>query len=197
MLTADPFQDLIRRVRLGDTEAAAEVVAHYGPALRRAARIWLVDARMRRVLDSVDICQSVFRSFFLRVSLGQYQLERPEQLINLLLSMARNKLTDQTRREQASCRDNRRVEADGLEPHDLACPKSTPSEQVAWEELFEEFRNRLSEDERQLAEWRARGREWTEIAAQFEASPEALRKKLARAINRVARELGLDESDDA
>ena len=32
----------------------------------------------------MDICQSVMASFFVRAALGQYQLNTPEQLLNLL-----------------------------------------------------------------------------------------------------------------
>ena len=54
-------------------------------------------------------------------------------------------------------------------------------------------RGTLSEEERYLADQRGLGREWTDIAADRGQSPEALRKRLSRAIDRVARQLGLDE----
>jgi RNA polymerase sigma factor (sigma-70 family) len=190
-----PFHDLIRRVRAGERQAATDLVRRYEPAVRRAVRVWLVDARLRRAFDSADICQSVLGSFFVRVALGQYQLDRPEQLVNLLLAMARNKLADQKRRQQAECRDSRREAS--ANPEKLIAGDASPSQQVAGEELLREFRRRLSAEERHLAEQRACGREWSAIAAERGgASPEALRKQLARAINRVARELGMDEMGD-
>ena len=64
---------------------------------------------------------------------------------------------------------------------------------MAARDLLQEFRKRLSEEERALAEQRAQGREWADIAAAQGGSQEALRKKLARALDRVADELGLDE----
>ncbi len=188
------FHDLIRRVRAGDRQAATDLVRRYEPAVRRSVRVWLVDARLRRAFDSVDVCQSVLGSFFVRVSLGQYQLDRPEQLVNLLLAMARNKLADLTRHQQADRRDARREAAACSE--ELIAAEASPSQQVAGEELLHEFRRRLSAEERELAEQRANGREWSAIAAERGASPEALRKQLARAINRVARELGMDELGD-
>ena len=56
------FQVLLRRVRAGDEQAARELVRRYEPAIRRAARIRLVDTRLNRLLDSMDICQSVLAS---------------------------------------------------------------------------------------------------------------------------------------
>src|SRR5438309_10206244 len=109
------FHDLIRRVRAGDQEAAAELVRSYEPAIRRAARVRLVDPRLQRLFDSMDISQSVFASFFVRAALGQYELEKPEQLLKLLVTMSRKKLADHARRETAARRDYRRVWAGSVE----------------------------------------------------------------------------------
>jgi hypothetical protein len=55
------FRDLIGRIRAGDAEAAATLVRAFEPELWRYVRIRLTDARLRRVLDSMDVCQSVRR----------------------------------------------------------------------------------------------------------------------------------------
>jgi hypothetical protein len=54
------FSDFIRRVRRGDERAAEELVERYGPAIRRVVRVRLRDPRLQRLMDSGDICQSVF-----------------------------------------------------------------------------------------------------------------------------------------
>src|SRR5229473_5112060 len=100
------FLTFLERVRTGDQKAAEELVRMYEPEIRREVRLRLRDSRLRRDFDSVDICQSVLASFFVRASLGQYELEKPEQLIKLLVTMARNKLADHARQEQAGRRDN-------------------------------------------------------------------------------------------
>jgi RNA polymerase sigma-70 factor (ECF subfamily) len=192
MLEENAFHDLIRRVRAGDNTAAQELVRLYEPTIRRVARVRLVDARLRRAFDSMDICQSVFASFFVRAALGQYDLQRPQQLLNLLVNMSRKKLIDRARQETAERRDHRRVAPDGLEGKDVAAASPGPSEEVAGAELLEEFRHRLTDEERRLAEQRAAGMDWPQIAAACGGSPEALRKKLTRAIDRVGQELGLD-----
>src|SRR5262249_39259404 len=56
------FQDLITRVRAGDRDAAAEFVRRYQPLLRRTVHVRLRDQRLRRVVDSMDVCQSVLGS---------------------------------------------------------------------------------------------------------------------------------------
>ena len=59
--------ECIRRVRAGDEQAAAELVRRYEPLIRREVRFQLEDRRLCRVFDSMDICQSVLASFFVRV----------------------------------------------------------------------------------------------------------------------------------
>src|SRR6516162_7519754 len=110
MSTANPFHDLIRRVRAGEEEAATELVRRYESHIRRAVRIRL-DPRLGRMFDSMDICQSVLASFFVRAALGQYQIDTPQQLLKLLAAMARNKLNNAANKQKAGRRDYRRITA--------------------------------------------------------------------------------------
>ena len=92
MMAPESFIALIQRVRCGDVEACETVVREYGHVILREARARLGSSRVRSVLDSQDVCQSVLKSFLLRVSRGQYQLAEPAQLIGLLVCMTRNKV---------------------------------------------------------------------------------------------------------
>jgi RNA polymerase sigma-70 factor (ECF subfamily) len=94
---------------------------------------------------------------------------------------------------RAQRRDHRRVAATDPEEQGCAAAGPTPSRHVAARELLEEVRRRLSDEERRLMELRAQGLDWAAVAAQVGGSAEALRKKLARAVDRVAGELGLDD----
>jgi RNA polymerase sigma factor (sigma-70 family) len=190
------FRDLLRRVRAGDPEAANKLVQEYEPAIRQAVRGPLADLRLRRVLDSVDISQAVLINFFTRAADGQFELDQPEQLLKLFVTMARNRLRDEARHHRAGRRDHRR-EATDLSQHCLdglfdATP--TPSRIVSAREILDEVMRRLSAEERDLLEGRARGEEWVMLASRCETSPEALRKKLARRLTQVVCELGLHES---
>jgi RNA polymerase sigma-70 factor (ECF subfamily) len=193
MSDAATFPDLLRRVRAGDEEAARELVQRYEPAIRRAVRFRLSDPRLARLLDSMDICQSVFASFFVRAAAGQYDVAQAEHLLGLLVAMARNKLAMQARDQQRQCRDYRQVQAGGLDEARLAAPESSPSQHVAGQELLREAQRLLSDDERQLMDLRREGLEWVAIAERLGGTPEGLRKKLARAVDRVAHQLQLDD----
>ena len=190
-----PFHQLIARVRGGDGNAAEELVRRYEPAIRRVVRLRLTDTRMRRAFDSMDVCQSVLASFFVRAALGQYELGNSDQLLKLLAQMARHKVTDHMRRERAERRDMGRRNDDAEAAGTVAAGDASPSRQVAGKELLAEFRKRLSAEEAELADLRAQGREWADIGLERGESPEALRKRLARGLDRVAQQLGLDETD--
>src|SRR5437764_2757199 len=148
------FPDLIRRVRGGDEAAAAELVRRYEPAIRRSVRLRL-DPRLRRVCDSMDVCQAVLCSFFVRAASGQFELNTPEDLLRLLATMARHKLSKAVRHQRAARRDERRVVAGSTEDREIPAAEATPSRQLAARELLHEFQRRLSPEERRLAEARA------------------------------------------
>ncbi len=195
MADAPEFRDLIRRVRDRDQEAAQELVRRYEGVIRRVVRIRLRDASLRRLLDSTDICQSVLASFFVRTALGEYELESPEQLLNLLAAIARNKLVNQAARLRAARRDVRR---DAVGDHAPLVPDAAtdPGEQAAAKELLEKVRDRLGPPERYLAEQRSLGRTWEELAGELGGTGVALRKRLTRALDRVMTGLGLGDVGD-
>jgi len=192
MAPDDSFRDLVRRVRGGDDAAAAELVRHYGPALRRAVRARLTD-RLRGLLDLSGIYQSVLASFFVRAAAGQYDLHSPGQLVRLLEAMARHKLLRQVERLRADRRDYARCPEGGFEAGEPADSAPGPDEVAEGRELLAQFLSRLSEPERRLADLRALGRSWKDIAGEVGGNPDALRIQFTRAVNRVARQLGLDD----
>jgi RNA polymerase sigma-70 factor (ECF subfamily) len=190
------FPDFIRRIRAGDERAAEELVRKYEPLIRREVRLHLEDRRLYRLFDSMDICQSVLASFFVRTAAGQYDLERPEQLLKLLVTMARNKLASAARRQHCQRRDNRRAEEDkpaALQAVAAASP--SPSEELAGKELLERVRRALSAEEKQLVELRGQDLTWDDIAAKVGGTAQARRMQLTRALERVAQQIGLDEPD--
>jgi RNA polymerase sigma factor (sigma-70 family) len=192
MANEHDFAELIGRVRRGEAAAAEELVRRFEPAVRRVVRLRVQHSPLQRHLDSVDVCQSVLRSFFVRAALGEYDLDEPTQLVRLLSAMARNKLADQGRRLQGVPRDP--VAVKGAATLDDASDQgATPSRIVEGRDLLDAVRSRLTEDERQLAEQRAEGRTWDDIAAERGEGAEALRKRLSRALDRVAAQLGLED----
>lgn len=190
------FPDFVARIRAGDEQAAAELVRQFEPLIRREIRVHLEDDRLGRLFDSMDICQSVLASFFLRTAAGEYDLERPEQLVALLVTMARNKLASAARREHRACRDSRRLSEQAAEQlASVSDAGEDPGEVLASKELLERFRQALSDEERQIVASRSEGLAWAEVAARLGGTAQSRRMQLTRAVERVVRQLGIEAAD--
>jgi RNA polymerase sigma-70 factor (ECF subfamily) len=188
------FSLLVRRVRSGDEVAAEQLVRRYEPLIRRAIRLRIEDSRLNRVFDSMDVSQSVLASFFVRAAIGEYDLENPDQLIRLLVAMARNKLASRVRQEHRQQRDVRRVAV--LSTRDFAelvDPRPSASEVLSKRELLDRMRAELSEDERRIADLRSEGYGWEEIARELGGSSQARRMQLSRGIDRIVSKLGASD----
>src|SRR5262249_6812703 len=94
------FSKFLAAVRAGDQQAAADLVRRYEPYLRRVIGLRLKSTQLRRVLDSMDICQSILAKFFDRAAAGELDVQTPEELQHLLVAMAINKLRDKVRHER-------------------------------------------------------------------------------------------------
>jgi RNA polymerase sigma-70 factor (ECF subfamily) len=186
------FQRLLQRTAQGDQAAATELVQKFETEVRRFIRIRLANSQLRQIVDSVDICQSVLGQFFVELEGGRLRLESPKQLRNLLLKMAQNKLFSKGRYQRAAKRDVRRTEYQPAEMLSGAtCEDETPSVIVSSAELAELIRAKLPDDTRYLIEQRLSGREWGELAAELGMTADAARKRMTRALDEVAGELGL------
>jgi len=182
------FDKFLAALRAGDEQAAAELVRRYEPYLRQVIRMRLTDPCMRRVFDSLDICQSIFGEFFARMADGRFQFQDPDRLRALLVTMALNKLIDRTRRE----RNHAGAIAEDWRP---LVSTSAPDEQALSRDLAQAIRDQLTARESRLLDQRLEGRTWPEIAAEDGGQPDALRIMYARAVARVRRQFQRELSD--
>jgi RNA polymerase sigma factor (sigma-70 family) len=196
MSVPSSFAEFLARIRAGDGQAAEELVRKYEPLIRREVRLNLEDSRLGRLFDSMDVCQSVLKSFFVRTAAGEYDLDDPSQLVRLLVTMARNKLASEARREHRAKRDNRRLAPGEDVLANVKGNEASPSRIIADRELLDAVRQRLTDDERALADLRGQGNNWEEIAGKVGGNAHARRVQLGRALDRVSRDLGLDEDAD-
>lgn len=188
---AKQFAALIVRLRGGDEEAAQQIAKRYESEVRRFIRFRLTSPSIRRLVESLDIYQSVLARFFVGIEQGNLEAADPEQLRRLLLTMARNKILDQVRHQHADRRDARRNDVDETALAVAPDSQSSPSAQVETAELVAALRSRLSPDEEDLLNRKLGGQPWNEIATEIGGKPDALRKRLSRAVDQAARGLGL------
>src|SRR5262249_55532376 len=159
------FAEFLRRIRAGDESAAAELVRQYEPLLRREIRMRLTDPTLHRLVSASDICQAVLLSFFARAAAGQYELGQPEDLRQLLIRMAQNKIAGQAGRVRGRPADSQREPAAEVERLELAAEAPPPPRALVAGDLLRAVLRRLSAEERQLAERRGQGLTWPQISA--------------------------------
>ncbi|MBW3540137.1 MAG: hypothetical protein KY476_07700 [Planctomycetes bacterium] len=103
---------LVERWRGGDEAAAAAIEARFGARLAAFAAP-RIGPRLGRRLDSDDILQSAFRTFFRHSRSGSFLVTRSGQLWSLLIEIARRKVACAAERHTAARRSLRREAADG------------------------------------------------------------------------------------
>jgi RNA polymerase sigma-70 factor (ECF subfamily) len=187
------FDNLIQGVRHGDADAATKLVREFEPEIRRVIRIHLRDSPLHRQFDSMDICQSVMANFLVRASAGQFDLDAPTKVLRLLVTMARNKLTDKARAHKGAARHPGGKQTEGSQVlNNVADSATSPSRVLQGRELLEQIKQQLTPEEAELLDYRAEGLEWPEIGVKLNAKPDGLRKKFTRAMDRVVENLNVE-----
>lgn len=96
---------LVNRAQRGDEEALNDLLTRYEDRIRRIVRI-KISARLRRVVESVDIVQDTFRNAFLHI--GDLELRSTSSILQWLARIAENQMLDTHRRHYNLKRDKRR-----------------------------------------------------------------------------------------
>ncbi len=188
------FSDLVRRIRSGDETAAASMIRQYEPEIRREVRLRLRGSALRRIVDTMDICNSVLGRFFVSAAVGEFELKDPREVLGLLIKMTEHRVIEWSRRMKAQRRDIRRDRPLGALPDEgqgIAAPQANPSAEARAADLLEQFRSRLDDDERRIADLRSQHMPWAEIGKSLGQNPDTLRRRWDKTRERVATEIGL------
>jgi RNA polymerase sigma-70 factor, ECF subfamily len=158
--------ELVQRLRQGDPQATDELFARYSLRLSRLAEQHLSRKLAGRV-EGDDVVQSVFRTFFRRVSTGDFQIDGAGQLWHLLVKITVRKAQAQGRRHTAAVRDVRLQQPDGETDWlaELASREPAPEDAAILIDQIEALLQGLPEIYRQVLEQRLQGQSATEIAA--------------------------------
>ncbi len=90
-------------LRKGDEDGARRIFEHYSHQLCRLAQRHLT-SRLRQRVDSEDVVQSVFRTFFHRDSQGQFKVDHSDELWRLLVTITVRKARGIWRRNSSDGR---------------------------------------------------------------------------------------------
>lgn len=126
------------------------------------------------------------------MSAGEYELPTEVHLRKLLYTIAKKKFLEVQRRERAIKRDHRITVSLDARSDLVDQNQCKPDRSLIQMELLEHFEKKLFDDERELFQLRRRGLPWNDIAGLVNGEVVALRKRLSRAVQRVAVELGIE-----
>jgi RNA polymerase sigma factor (sigma-70 family) len=190
----DNLKALFTRLATGDETAAMEIVAQYANAIRFVIRKRLAKSRLRNIMDSMDILQSVFGRLFVWLRGHPYDFNKDEEILKWLTTVAKNRVSDHER-HYAKEMDRRDYRSRGdtsfleerFETFDI------PEKTLPRRQTLESIRPRMSTYEWLLVEARAQGRSWKEIAAELGGSPDRARMRVKRVLDRIKREVELEK----
>jgi RNA polymerase sigma-70 factor (ECF subfamily) len=162
----EPASDasLLRRYRRGEEDAATELYLRYAGRLRNLATT-RASPELKQRVDPEDIVQSVFRTFFRRAAVGQYDAPTGDELWKLFLVIGLNKIRKVAAFHKAAKRDVRQTAAGA--GYDQAVTQTPGSDEEALHNLqltIDELLAPLPESHRAIIELRAAGHEVAEIA---------------------------------
>ncbi len=170
-------RELLSRCRDGKEDAATALYLRYARRLQRLAESQ-TNQKMAVRVDPEGIVQSVFRTFFRRVSDGQYNVSDGQELWNLLLVISLNKLRSQAAKHRAAKRDVSRTF-----PLADSDQKSTGNDDEALTVLkmtVEEIVGVLPIVERKIIQLRIEGFEVQEIADKTKRAKRSVERILQR-----------------
>jgi len=122
---------LLNRFLAGDEDAALTLYYRYADRLIQLASK-NTSAELAPRFDPEDIVQSVFRTFFRRVSKGQYEAPEGDELWKLLLVMALNKVRSKGAFHRSGKRDIRKTQTLPESPQTLNDESTAVAKSILW-----------------------------------------------------------------
>jgi DNA-directed RNA polymerase specialized sigma24 family protein len=189
------LQEFLQTLQSGDERAVEEMLRRLDPFLRQAIRLRLIDGRLRRVMDTGDVFDSLMKDFLARpASTGKQggnnddntPMSRPAALHAYLAAAVHHKIRTKARKE--------RRHSGSLPPEwDAADPQAAPSQELENRDFIEAIRSRLSGEECELFDLKSRGLTWPEIAGRLGGKADAMRMRLNRALAAILSEFDAEE----
>ncbi len=188
-------QGLIRAFLEGDQDAATALYQRYADQLRVVA-VRQSSASLITRIDPDDIVQSVFRTFFRRLTSDRYEAPEGDNLWKLFLVIALNKIRKNAIYHKAAKRDVRQTISLGELP--VAHNKDEATEQTDESELqsiIAEMLAELPESSRDIIRLRIDGLPVNEIATATGRAKRSVERVLQQFRNQLKAQLDEDVQD--
>jgi RNA polymerase sigma-70 factor (ECF subfamily) len=186
---------LLRRFRKGEEDAATALYVRYAKRLQALAKAQTSPDLAGR-FDPEDVVQSVFLTFFRRAFKGYYEVPHGEELWQLLLIIALNKVRTLGVHHRAKKRDV--TQTHGSDHLQALAGKQAQSDDMSMQMLrisIDEVLADLTESQQQTVELRIEGHDVATIAKQTGRSKRTVERILQMFRVRLT-ELVHEESDD-
>jgi RNA polymerase sigma-70 factor (ECF subfamily) len=185
--------NLIERCRQGDQDAARQLFDDYLERLLPVASR-RIGQRLKSRVDPEDVIQSVFRTFFSRLTDGQFSIHDQNDLFRLLMRITVHKTLRQVAHHKAAKRDPNHEVAQTADSQEqlfqLLAAEPTPDTALLYLDELEQFLSGFQKDDRQILELLMQGYSTTEIAKQLNTYDRKIRRVLER-IRNIASHEGL------
>ena len=170
-------RSLLRRFRSGEHDAATALYVRYASRL-----LALADSRTSPSLasrfDPEDVVQSVFRTFFRRAAEGLYEVPPGDELWQLFLVIALNKVRALCVHHRAQKRDVKRTASAAVE--DVYSARADEAPMRILKIVVDEYVNQLPDSQQTVIRMRIEGHEINEIAQQTTRSKRTVERVLQR-----------------
>ncbi len=179
-MTDQPVSDhsLLRRVREGEQDAATELYLRYVNHLQNLITRQ-TSPQLATRLDTDDLVQSVFRTFFRRVVQDHYDVPRGDDLWKLILVLALHKIRNAAVHHRSAKRDVRRtVSMGGAAPVQLGLSSPDETALATLRLVIAEISDPLPDSSRRIVELRIDGHEVSDIAEKTGRSKRSVERVL-------------------
>ena len=180
------WDELIKGLRNGDQDACSEFWNQYGPMLQGVAQNHLSERLQRRV-GSDDVVQSACRTFFRRISEGQFDVPDADALWRLMcaitLTKARRAARDHSRQKrgmQAEQYIDAASDQSNAPSYQLTGNTPSPLDAAAFSDQMDQLLSRLNPQECQVLDLKLQNHTNDEIAAEMGCSERTVRRITAQ-----------------
>ncbi len=180
------WDQLISGLRTGDQQACTDFWNQFGPMLQGVAQNHLSDRLQRRV-GSDDVVQSACRTFFRRISAGQFDVPDADALWRLMcaitLTKARRAARDHSRQKRGMQSEqylDATPENNDAPNIQLTGKEQTPVDAAMFSDQMDQLLSNLNPQECQVLDLKLQNHTNDEIAGQMNCSERTVRRIAAQ-----------------
>ncbi len=187
----DDFADLMTRAKAGDPEAIRDFLLRFEPEVRMMVRARL-PKKLRTQVDSLDIVQAVWQSFFSDLPQDTPDFLKAEHVHGFLAGVVRNKVYEQHRKLTRTAKYNISREerlyvrhGDREVPREVISPDPSPSQAAQASDRMAQLTEGRSPSEVKMIMLRREGLTYDEIAAHIGVNEKTVRRIIDSARSRM------------